>query len=211
MTTQTPTRQRPRRLRALGAACVLSALCALSAQRIDAHELPTERQIIVQLGQSHASVLISLEDPRKELAGVVFARYDLNRDGELDERETALAARMLVPMALQGLELEIPGEAPQAEQEPKIKVKRTPNGQLIMWALMTYKLPANAAQRQFKVSLKQDRRYPAVLLRFDALEPATLTGITTANGPLKKNSPITLGPGYWALGSFSLAPSPSEK
>lgn len=189
----------------------LCALMPLGASVSSAHELAAERQLVVQLGVSHASVLVTLEERDKARADLIFARYDLNRDGKLEGPEAELAAQLVLPMALQGITLEVVGERPAA-QEPKIKLKRTQRGELAMMALVTYALPAlkPEAKRTFRVSLRDDHKYPGLMVRFDALEPVLTIGVKSEDG-LIANTPIALASGQHTEAIFALRDKNSKK
>ena len=143
-----------------------------------AHDLPTERGVVVQMGESQAHVLVSFQDPRKERVRLIYKRYDLNGDGKLDEKESKLAAKLLLPIALQGVQFEVPGLHPAAH-DPQIKIKRTKKGELIMLALVSYTLPKwqKPTPRQFKVTVKKTRNYPALQVTFMAVEGVQLKAI----------------------------------
>ena len=196
-------------------ACALCALAAwvsvtLTHTPAMAHELPTERQIIVQLGASHASVLITYQDPRRERADVVFGRYDLNRDGLLDPHEATLAAQMVLPMALQGVQIEVVGHSPQV-QEPRVKIVRDKRGELVMMALVTYALPTlpQDQTRELRVSLSGERRYPALVVRFDGLDQVTLARVDSRQGHAAAK-PVVLEPGQTTRATFQALAQPAD-
>lgn len=192
--------------------CALVTLTTQGASTSRAHELAAERQLIVQLGASHASVLVTLEERDKARADLIFARYDLNRDGKLEGPEAELAGQLVLPMALQGITLEVIGERPGA-QEPKLKFKRTTKGELAMMALVTYTLPPLAPQkkRTFRVSMRDDREYPGLLVRFDALEPMHTLGVKSQDGLISPNTPIALAKGQHTEAIFALIDKNSTK
>lgn len=130
------------------------ALCALAPTLASGHQLPQERQIVVQLGPERADVLIAYKEPAGERVQVFMRRFDLNGNGKLDPAEQPAAGRLWTPVLLHGLKFEIPHTRPET-QPPQVKLQLTRAGDLQIMALVSYKLPklAAGAHRDFVLTV----------------------------------------------------------
>lgn len=170
-----------------------------------AHEFPLERGVVVQMSPTEVHVLVSYQDPRTDRSSLLFKTYDINADGRLEGKEAQLAAGQLLPMALQGVRLEVPGLRP-GTKTPKVKIERTKKGELVMMALVTYTLPAwtdKEPTRQFKVSLDAGKKTPPVQVVFKGIEGVKIQDIT----PRHKRF---VTPGQSSVATFVRGPSKSK-
>ena len=161
---------------------LIGALLALTTSTpgvLVAHEFPLERGLVVQMSANEVHVLVSYQDPRTDRSSLLFKNYDINADGRLEGKEAQLAAGQLLPMALQGVKLEVPGLKPGTTL-PQVKIERTTKGELVMMALVTYTLPAWTTKeptRQFKVSL-DSKKTPPLQVVFKGIEGVQIKDIT---------------------------------
>ncbi len=182
--------------RACGAS--LLALVALTSVLVSAHESQPERELVVQLGPKRASVLLTYKAARGEAVELTFARFDVNRDGQLTGPEIELAAQSWAPIMLHALRFEIPGERP-GTTPPQIKMARQDNGDLMLMALVTYELPEQApeATRDFKVTLDEARGARVTRVMFQAEPGLALVRVAGREHDARSasSSPLTLAPG----------------
>lgn len=118
--------------------CLFCALLALSAPAL-AHEQPQERGLIAQMGEHDVHIMLTYRQPAGELTALTMARFDVNKDGQLDAQEAEFAGQSWLPRALHGLTFEVVGHAPRAHR-PQIKFRRHEDGAMEMAALVRYEL-----------------------------------------------------------------------
>ena len=150
-----------------------------------AHTFPRARQLRAELAPGHVDVLLSYEEPPTDRTRLLIQRFDLDRDGQLSGAESQTAATALLPAALEGLQLEVPGQRP-AMQPPQLKLRHDAEGRLVLLALLRWELPtlAPGAERTLVVRLTYDTPLPltAQLLAADEVRPA-LASTGRATGP----------------------------
>ena len=157
MNAPTLTRARRRGPSALWLAAVMASSALCSSPVSLAHELSSEREMVLQLEPRAVVVMLSYTFAPGEDSDAMMMRYDADLDGRLDGREVDRAGSVALRLALDGIELEVLGERPAA-LKPEIKFKRDERGQLVMLALLVYELPVlkDRAERTLQVRLRSE-------------------------------------------------------
>ncbi|MFW6057615.1 MAG: hypothetical protein ACOC9W_02055, partial [Persicimonas sp.] len=138
--------------------CWLAALACLayvtmSSAPAQAHELPRERTLLVQVSQDSVEVMIVYLEPPGPTIDLLLRRYDLDGDGELVDAEAQLAGREWIRRAMYGLEFEVEGETPMAKP-PEIKFRREQKGALSAAVYARWELPELRADQTRTVHVR---------------------------------------------------------
>jgi hypothetical protein len=146
-------------------AITLATAAALLCCQLAAHELPTERKLIVDVGADAIEMMLVYQQPENDAVMLLFRKYDLDGDGELTGGEAKLAGREWMPRMLHGLQFEVEGERPKAE-DPEIKFRREDDGALsaatyIKWSVDEL---APGASRTFYVRVLDKKAAPKTLV-----------------------------------------------
>jgi hypothetical protein len=120
---------------------------ALLCVNLAAHELPTERKLVVDVGPESVEMLLVYQRPKGHQVSLLVRKYDLDGDGKLTGGEAKLAGREWIPRMLHGLQFEVAGERPRAH-EPEIKFQREDDGALTAAVYMKWSLDALEPGRQ---------------------------------------------------------------
>lgn len=159
---------------------------ALFVQESAAHDLPVERDLIVQLTAEQAHVLLQYRVPAGDDVARFMSRFDVDHDGRISSFEAARATPVWLPIALQGLRFELPETRSEAE-EPQVKYAiDEESGALTVMAMITYRVPRlhAEARRTFRVWLEEDPHAVPTSIAFQSLAPLSL-----ASHPDRQNTP----------------------
>lgn len=177
---------RPTYLRVAIAA--LLTLLFMSPSLAEAHVLPQERKIDVQISADRVEILVEFLEPPNERVELLLQRFDLNGDGELSAPEAKLAGSVWAKHALSGLQFEVVGESP-AGHEPEIKFRREKKGALTSLLYMRWDLPKlePGATRTFRVkTLSDPQTVPTAL----SISPGERTDIREIAVPIRFKSNV---------------------
>lgn len=106
---------------------ILVAICSLLGFAASAHDMPIERQAVLQLHPTHAELLLVYNEPPGPRTDRLLAVHDSNRNGEIDGVEGKLAKSAMLRRAFLGLEFGF-GDAASRDREPEIRYKRDRSG-----------------------------------------------------------------------------------
>src|SRR5690554_2192023 len=145
---------------------LLAALLLVSS-RAQAHVLPQERKIIAQVSADRVEILVEFLEPPNDRAKLLIQRFDLDGDGELRGPEAKLAGGVWSKYMLSGLQLEVLGEAPAA-QEPEIKFRHEKKGALTALLYLRWDLPElkPGATRTLRIKMEADEKTVPTALSF---------------------------------------------
>lgn len=195
--------------RALALAVVVALGCVLSTAY--AHDLPQERTALVQVSKNRVEVMIVFLEPPGPTIDLLMKRFDLNGDGALSGPEAKLAGGEWMPRVLHGLQFEVAGEKPQA-QEPEIKFRVEKKGSLSAAVYARWDLPPLEAgeERTVHVRILRQPQVVPTELSFQSGENTTITGISLpGHGRGKPKLPL-LTPGEQASVRVSTSDSPGS-
>src|SRR5699024_7385861 len=87
---------------------ILGVILSLSATffasgALNAHILPQERRVIVQVSSDRVEIVVEHLEPPNERLSLLMRRFDIDGDGELNEAEGKLAGKLWVKHILYGL------------------------------------------------------------------------------------------------------------
>lgn len=187
------------------------ALLALPP-RAASHELPSERAMILQLRADRVEVMLIHDEPPGERVDLLLARYDFDRDGELSPSEGQLAGAAWLGYAIDGVTLEVVGEAP-ASHPPQIKFKRTEDGGLAMAALLRFDVPplAAGAARTLRVRLAKQAGTLETQASIQCLGGPRLVSIAGKPITGEQTPPFTLYPGANLAITFAMPEGDTQK
>lgn len=115
-----------------------------------AHEFEPERQVIVQVFPTHLDVAILYIDTPGARTDLFAFQYGLQHRG--NNPLTELSRRAILPRLLDGLQFEVHGESPRA-QEPEVRVERR-QGRLQAAAFVRYDLDPPETDKARTVTIR---------------------------------------------------------
>lgn len=124
----------------------LFALAVLWAPPAQAHDFDPERQLVVQVFESHVDILVLYTEAPGKRTDFFSAKFGLGAGGEIGEFLDQLAGRAFLPRMLDGLEFEIAGEHPHTN-EPELRFEDE-DGRLMAAAYVRYDLDELDDHRQ---------------------------------------------------------------
>lgn len=191
----------------------LAAALLLGPSSAGAHTLPQERKVVAQVSGDRVEILVEFLEPPNDRVQLLLRRFDLDGDGELRGAEAKLAGGAWSKYVLAGLQFEVVGESPAA-QEPEIKFRRAQKGALTSLLYMRWDLPqlAPGATRTLRLKMQADEKTVPTAISFS---PGEATDIREIAVPLRFKSNLdaaVLNPGERAHLRVEVAaarPSPS--
>lgn len=141
----------------------IALACTGWAPSAEAHDLPIERSLVVQVHSSHAELLLVYREPPGPRTQRLLALYDADENGEIDGAEGALAKRPMLRRAFLGLNLEF-ADVKTGKKEPQIRYKRERGGGLsvAIYQRIDFVNPTN--ELQFSTQLEETRGVPELKL-----------------------------------------------
>ncbi|MGM0556361.1 MAG: hypothetical protein ACQEVA_08270 [Myxococcota bacterium] len=154
----------------------LTIAAALLCWQAAAHELPTERKLVVDVGAESVEMMLVFQTPKSDAVMLLFQKYDIDGDGELTGGEAKLAGREWMPRMLHGLQFEVEGERPKAE-EPQIKFRREDDGALSAAAYIKWSVDELGPEdtRTFHVRVLERESVPKTLVDMRPAGPLSAT------------------------------------
>jgi hypothetical protein len=99
----------------------LSLLLTLLSLSLAAHELPVEREMMVQRADKTLRIMVVYREPSGKRAERLMAFYDLNQDGRLSSSEATAVAPELTKRAMHEIHVES-AKSPLVAQKTDVKV-----------------------------------------------------------------------------------------
>lgn len=151
--------------------------------------------MLVELSESSAEAMVVYQEPPGRRISLLFARYDLDGDENIDGPEAEAASSSWIPYALQGLEFRIAGETPERLSE-EIKFRPEHNGALSAAIYLEWDVDDldPGQSRAFTVSRKSDAADFETLVRFQLKSGLELTDAPSSR-VTRETGPYRLPPG----------------